>query len=55
LRHLATDFGLIPALGNRSNVAALPYVYSSAVYVADGGTVAGNVTLGSSQFRDQLY
>ena len=30
------------------NVAALPYAYGSAVYVADGGTVDGDVTFGSS-------
>jgi hypothetical protein len=29
-------------------VAALPYAYGNAVYVADGGTVAGNVTFGAS-------
>lgn len=29
------------------NVRTLPYAYGSAVYVADGGTVAGNVTFGT--------
>ncbi|MDD1453024.1 hypothetical protein NHF48_022255 [Sphingomonas sp. H160509] len=29
------------------NVGTLPYAYGSAVYVADGGTVAGNVTFGT--------